>query len=92
MSELQEYQDPDDIFRDIDLDDEDAIEEEQQRLRRIRRGFKSAFTSNINGINNLLTASYSANGTANKSQANKEALQRAREKLEVRHKKTSDFN
>ena len=87
MSELQEYQDQDDIFRDIDLDDEDAIEEEQQRLRRIRRGFKSAFTSTINGINNLLTASYSANGTANKSQANKEALQRAREKLEVRHEK-----
>ena len=67
MSELQEYQDQDDIFRDIDLDDEDAIEEEQQRLRRIRTGFKSAFTSTINVINNLLTASYSANGTANKS-------------------------
>ena len=32
MNDEQEYQDPDDIFRDIDLDNEDDVAEENTRL------------------------------------------------------------
>ena len=87
MSDTQEYQDPDDIFRDIDLDDQDAINDETIRLNKKRRGFRASFTSIVNSINNLITASRGTNGTVNRSQANKDALQRAREKLEVRYEK-----
>ena len=87
MNDEQEYQDPDDIFRDIDLDNQDDVDEEVIRLTKKRIGFRASFTSIINSINNLITASRGDNGAVNKSQANKEALLRAREKLEVRYEK-----
>ena len=77
-------QDPDDIFRDIDLDDKEEVIEENNRLIKKRKGYRSNFTLSVNSINNLITASHFDNGMVNKSQANKEALLRAREKLEVR--------
>ena len=92
MSETQEYQDPDDIFRDITLNDQGEVDEENCRLTKKRRGFRSSFTSIVNSINNLITASRGTNGTVNKSQANKDALQRAREKLEVRYEKLQTLN
>ena len=92
MSTTQENQDPDDIFRDIDLDDKDAIDDENLRLRRKRKGFTASFTLIVNSINNLITASRGTNGAVNKSQANKEALLRAREKLEVRYEKLQSLN
>ena len=92
MNDEQEYQDPDDIFRDIDEDDEDAVLDEHKRLLKKRRGYKASFTIIINSINNMVTASRGANGTLNKSQANREALLRAREKLEVRHEKLQTLN
>ena len=92
MNDEQEYQDPDDIFRDIDEDDEDAVLDEHKRLLKKRRGYKASFTIIINSINNMVTASRGANGTLNKSQANREALLRAREKLEVRYEKLQTLN
>ena len=92
MNDTQEYQDPDDIFRDIDLDDQDAIDTENKRLTRKRIGFRASFTSIVNSINNLTTASRGDNGAVDKSQANKEALLRAREKLEVRYEKLQTLN
>ena len=90
--EPEDYQDPDDIFRDINLEDEDAINEENARLIKKRKGYRSNFTLSVNSINNLITASRFENGTVNKSQANKEALLRAREKLEVRYEKLQALN
>ena len=87
MSETQEYQDPDDIFRDIDLDNQDDVNEENIRLVKKRKAYRSNFTLSVNSTNNLITASRGENGTIDKSQANKEALLRAREKLEVRYEK-----
>ena len=85
-------QDPDDIFRDIDLDDEEEVIEENNRLIKKRKGYRSNFTLSVNSINNLITASRFDNGKVNKSQANKEALLRAREKLEVRYEKLQALN
>ena len=92
MNDIQEYQDPDDIFRDINLDNQDDIDEENSRLIKKRTGYRSNFTLSVNSINNLITASRFDNGTVNKSQANKEALQRSREKLEVRYEKLQTLN
>jgi len=85
-------QDPDDIFRDIDLDDEEEVIEENKRLIKKRKGYRSNFTLSVNSINNLITASRFDNGMVNKSQGNKEALLRAREKLEVRYEKLQTLN
>ena len=87
-----ENQEPDDIFRDIDLDDEEEVRDENNRLIKKRKGYRSNFTLSVNSINNLITASHFDNGTVNKSQANKEALLRAREKLEVRYEKLQALN
>ena len=87
-----ENQDPDDIFRDINLDDEQEAIQENNRLMKKRKGYRSNFTLSLNSINNLILASSFDNGTVNKSQANKEALLRAREKLEVRYEKLQALN
>ena len=92
MSETQEYQDPDDIFRDNDLDNQDDVNEENIRLVRKRKAYRSNFTLSVNSTNNLITASRGENGTIDKSQANKEALLRAREKLEIRYEKLQTLN
>ena len=92
MNDEQEYQDPDDIFRDIDLDNEDDVAEENTRLIKKRKGYRSNFTLSINSINNLITASRFENGAVDKSQGNREALQRAREKLEIRYEKLQALN
>ena len=89
--EYQEYQDPDDIFRDIDIDD-DEVKNENYRLIRKRIGLRSNFTEIVNSITNLITASRFQNGAVNKSQANIEALKRAREKLEKRYEKLQALN
>jgi hypothetical protein len=56
MSETQEYQDPDDIFRDIDLDNQDDVEEENIRLVKKRKAYRSNFKLSINSIANQITA------------------------------------
>ena len=92
MSDLQEHQDLDDIFRDINLENEDEVDEENARLIKKRKGYRSNFTLSINSINNLITASRFENGAVDKSQGNREALQRAREKLEIRYEKLQALN
>ena len=92
MNDIEVYQHPDDIFREIDLEDQDAIDEENARLIKMRKGYRSNFTLSVNSINNLITASRGDNGAVDKSQANKEALLRAREKLEVRYEKLQALN
>ena len=92
MNDTEEYQDPDDIFRDIDLDNQDDVDEENSRLIKKRKGYRSNFTLSINSINNLITASRFDNGAVDKSQGNREALQRAREKLEIRYEKLQALN
>ena len=92
MNDIEDYQDPDDIFREIDLEDQDAIDEENARLIKKRKGYRSNFTLSINSINNLITASRFENGAVDKSQGNREALQRAREKLEIRYEKLQALN
>ena len=92
MNDIEVYQHPDDIFREIDLEDQDAIDEENARLIKMRKGYRSNFTLSVNSINNLITASRGDNGALDKSQANKEALLRAREKLEIRYEKLQYLN
>ena len=92
MNDTVDYQDPDDIIRDIDLDNQDDVEDENSRLIKKRKGYRSNFTLSVNSINNLITASRGDNGALDKSQANKEALLRAREKLEVRYEKLQALN
>ena len=92
MNDEQDYQDPDDIFRDIDLDNQDDVLEENHILVKKRKSYRSNFTLSVNSINNLITASRGDNGALNKSQANKDALQRAREKLEIRYEKLQTLN
>ena len=79
--------DPDDIIRDIDEDDVDECQAEVNRLYKRKRGFLAAFTEIKNIIDNLITASRGDNGAVDKSEANRNALQRAREKLEIRYEK-----
>ena len=43
MSETQEYQDPNDIFRDIDLDNQDDVNEENIRLVKKRKAYRSSY-------------------------------------------------
>ena len=92
MNDEQDYQDPDDIFRDIDLDNQDDVLEENHRLVKKRKSYRSNFTLSVNSINNLITASRGDNGALDRSQANKDALQRAREKIEVRYEKLQTLN
>ena len=61
-------------------------------LSKKRKGYRSNFTLSVNSVNNLITASRGDNGALDKSQANKEALLRAREKLEVRYEKLQTLN
>ena len=41
---MSELEDPDDIIREINEEDEEQCEAEIERLRRKRRGFRAAFT------------------------------------------------
>ena len=74
------------------IDDEDEVKNENYRLIRKRIGLRSNFTEIVNSITNLITASRFQNGAVNKSQANIEALKRAREKLERRYEKLQALN
>ena len=79
--------DPDDIIREIYEEDLEEGQAEANRLCKKRRGFKPALTEIRNIISNLLSASRGENGAVDKSEANRNALQRAREKLEIRYEK-----
>ena len=49
--------DPDDIYRELDEENEDACAAEITRLKRKRKGLRSTFTEILNIIDRLITAS-----------------------------------
>ena len=89
---MSQTENPDDIFREIDEDNEDQCEAEIERLRKKRRGFRAAFTEIENIVTNLITATRGADGALDRSEANRNAIQRAREKLESRYEKLQRLN
>ena len=89
---MADLEDPDDIIREINEEDEDECDAELQRLRKKRRGFRAAFTEIENIITSLITATRGADGALDRSEANRNALQRAREKLEIRYEKLQRLN
>ena len=89
---MSELEDPDDIIREIDENNEDQCEAEIERLRKKRRGFRAAFTEIENIVTNLITATRGADGALDRSEANRNAIQRAREKLETRYEKLQRLN
>ena len=72
--------DPDDIYRELDEENEDACAAEIARLKRKRKGLRSTFTEILNIIDRLITASRGADNRINKSEDNKVSLLRAFEK------------
>ena len=89
---MADLEDPDDIIREINEEDEDECDAELQRLRKKRRGFRAAFTEIENIITSLITATRGADGALDRSEANRNALQRAREKLEIWYEKLQRLN
>ena len=87
-----DWNDPDDIIREINETDVDACQDEIDRLSRKRRGYRSAFTEILNNIGHLIDATRGANGALDRSESNKFALQRARDKLESRYEKLQRLN
>ena len=67
---MSELEDPDDIIREIDENNEDQCEAEIERLRKKRRGFRAAFTEIENIVTNLITATRGADGALDRSEAN----------------------
>ena len=76
----------DEIFRDIDENNDDAVQAEIQRLTRSKRGYKAAFTRSANAMDSLINAS-SSNGNLDRSKSTQEAIARERERLESRYEK-----
>ena len=87
FNENLDWNDPDDIFREIDEEDEDACQDEMKRLKKKRKGIEASFNEGIKIINNLIDATRGANGALNRSEANRSALHRAREKFELKYEK-----
>ena len=89
---MAELEDPDDIIREINEDDDEECDAEIERLRKKRRGYRAAFTEIENIITNLINTTRGADGALDRSEANRNALQRAREKLEIRYEKLQRLN
>ena len=81
--------DPDDIYREINEDNEGDSLLEIQRLWKKRKGFKSFFTQCINNLAALIQAARGGEdeNLLDTSLGTREALQRQREKLEVSYDK-----
>ena len=84
---MSQIPDPDDIFRAINEDDEEKVAGEFNCLVPKLRAFKSHHTAACNVLSNLLKASRGENNTFDRTPANQAAIERAREKLEVRYEK-----
>ena len=84
---MSQTQDPDDIYRVIDEDKEDQRRIEVSRLCGKLRAFKGHFTAAYTVLNNLITATRGVDNTFDTSPGNQNAIERAREKLELRFEK-----
>ena len=82
-----DWNDPDDIIREIDEEDEDACIDEFNRLNKKKKGLLASYNESRQIINNIIEATRGANGALDRSEANKSAIQRAREKLELRYER-----
>ena len=54
FNENLDWNDPDDIFREIDEEDEGACQDEIRRLKKKRKGIEASFNEGIKIINNLI--------------------------------------
>ena len=84
---MSQIPDPDDIFRAINEDDEEKVAGDFNRLVPKLRAFKSHHTAACNILANLIKATVGENNTFDRTPANQTAIERAREKLEVRYEK-----
>ena len=84
---MSQVPDPDDIFRAINEDDEEKVAGEFNRLVPKLRAFKSHHTAASNVLANLIKATVGENNTFDRTPGNQAAIERAREKLEVRYEK-----
>ena len=84
---MSQIPDPDDIFRAINEDDEEKVAGDFNRLVPKLRAFKSHHTAACNILANLIKATVGENNTFDRTPANQAAIERAREKLEVRYEK-----
>ena len=82
-----DWNDPDDIIHEIDEEDEDACIDEFNRLNKKKKGLLASYNESRQIINNIIEATRGANGALDRSEANKSAIQRAREKLELRYER-----
>ena len=84
----EQVPDPDDIFRPINEDEENERGSEITRLIPKLRALKSHFTAAYNVLNNILRATRGQDDNFDRSAGTRSALERAREKLELRFHKT----
>ena len=79
--------DPEDIYRQIDLENEAECTAEVTRLRKKLRGYKTHFTIAFNILSSLVNASQNGDNQFDRSTDTMNAMRRAREKLESRFNK-----
>ena len=76
--------DPDDMLRQIDIDNAAECATEFNRLLRKRRTFKATFTQAYNTLVNYISAARGENNQFDRSVDTMNAMRRAKEKLELR--------
>ena len=81
---MSQIKDPDDIYRVIDEDKEDQRRAEVSRLYPKLRALKGHFAAAYTVLNNLTTATTGEDNTFDTSPGKQNAIERAREKLELR--------
>ena len=79
--------DPDDIYRQINEENEAECTAEVTRLRKKNRGYKTHFTMAFNVLRSLINASQNGDNQFDRSTDSMNAMRRAREKLEYRYNK-----
>ena len=84
---MSQVPDPDDIFREIDETNFEQRKAELDRLAYKLRTLKGHHTTAYNILDNLIKATRGANNTFDASTGNQNAIERAREKLELRFEK-----
>ena len=84
---MSQTQDPDDIYRVIDEDNQDQRGAEFDRLVPKLRAFKGHYTAAYNVLDNLIKVTRGVDNTFDTSSRNQNAIERAREKLDHRFEK-----
>ena len=82
---MAQIPDPDDIFRQIDLENPAECSAEFNRLLKKRKPFKATFTTAYNILVNHIAAARGENGQFDRSVVTMNALRCAKETLELRY-------